>query len=314
MSELGSGSGSSFPGSIDTDNTQEVNSPNAGKTKARAEVVNDLAAAIVAVQGELGTDPAGSLATVKAFLQTQHGADGTHTAITATSYAGGNVVVTDGRVEFDTGADVASASALPVLSDGNIFDVTGTTTVTSINTLGVGTMIILHFDGALTLTHHATDLVLPGGNNITTVAGDSGIFYEYAAGDWRLASYSQSSTSGTSITLSTDGGATPTANTLYKDSIVKAWGNLDGTGTIAYNDSFNMQTDGLTDNGTGAYSVLIGTDMADAVYAVIGSGGAFDSNITIHTRATTGFDIRCKDDTGTVQDRDEISFVVLGAQ
>jgi len=78
MGELGSGSGTSYPGGLDTDNVLEVNSPNAGKTKARAEVPNDMGAAIVAIQTELGTDPAGSLTDVKTFLQTEHGADGTH--------------------------------------------------------------------------------------------------------------------------------------------------------------------------------------------------------------------------------------------
>jgi hypothetical protein len=81
MSELGSGSGTSYPGALDTDNVLEVNSPNAGKTKARAETINDANAAIVAIQTELGTDPAGTLATVKAFLQTQHAADGTHNTL-----------------------------------------------------------------------------------------------------------------------------------------------------------------------------------------------------------------------------------------
>jgi hypothetical protein len=88
------------------------------------------------------------------------------------------------------GADVASASALPVLTDGNFFDVTGTTAITSINTLGVGSVIRLQFDDALVLTHHSTDLILPGATNITTVAGDVATFVEYAAGDWILVAYS----------------------------------------------------------------------------------------------------------------------------
>lgn len=84
------------------------------------------------------------------------------------------------------GADVASASALTLGTDGNYFDITGTTTITSIGSLGVGTWVKLHFDGALTLTHHATDLVLAGAANITTAAGDEIEFVEYASGDWRM--------------------------------------------------------------------------------------------------------------------------------
>lgn len=91
------------------------------------------------------------------------------------------------------GADVASATALPLGTDGNYFDVTGTTAITSIATAGIGTTIGLHFDGALTFTHHATDLILPGGANITTAAGDEATLVEYASGDWRCLSYTKAS-------------------------------------------------------------------------------------------------------------------------
>ena len=89
---------------------------------------------------------------------------------------------------FTKGADVASATALTLGVDGNYFDITGTTTITSIAALGIG-IVRLHFDGILTLTHHATNLILPGGANITTAAGDEAVFFEYATGDWRCLSY-----------------------------------------------------------------------------------------------------------------------------
>lgn len=89
------------------------------------------------------------------------------------------------------GADVASASALSLGTDGNYFDITGTTAITSIDTVGVGAVIKLHFDGSLTLTHNATDLILPGGENITTAAGDEAEFVEYATGDWRCTNYTR---------------------------------------------------------------------------------------------------------------------------
>lgn len=102
------------------------------------------------------------------------------------SVAGGQLT---GTLKFDQGADISSASALTLGSDGNAFDVTGTTAITSINTVGVGTWVLLQFDGALTLTHHATNLILPGGANITTAAGDIALMYEYGSGTWRCASY-----------------------------------------------------------------------------------------------------------------------------
>ena len=78
MAELGAGSGTSYPASLAVDNTVEVDA----STTARADVPNDLAAAIIAVQTELGTDPAGSMTNVKTFLQTEHSTDGTHSDLT----------------------------------------------------------------------------------------------------------------------------------------------------------------------------------------------------------------------------------------
>lgn len=64
MAELGAGGGSSYPGAIDVDAVVEQDDV----TNARADVPNDLADAIIKIQTELGTDPAGTAATVKARL------------------------------------------------------------------------------------------------------------------------------------------------------------------------------------------------------------------------------------------------------
>jgi hypothetical protein len=122
------------------------------------------------------------------------------TALTAAA-SGANSDITaltgiTGLVKLNKGADVASAAALPLIADGNYFDVTGTVTVSSMATLGVGTQIKLHFDDALILTHNATDLILPGAANITTAAGDEAEFIEYATGDWRCVNYSRASAQG----------------------------------------------------------------------------------------------------------------------
>lgn len=100
---------------------------------------------------------------------------------------------TSRTITWTKGADIASANALPMDSNGNYRDVTGTTPITSINSVGVGTVIKLHFDDALTFTHHATDLILPGAANITTAAGDEAELVEYATGDWRCTGYIRAS-------------------------------------------------------------------------------------------------------------------------
>lgn len=122
-------------------------------------------------------------------------------------------------VGFSKGGDIASAAALPIGSDGNYWDVTGTTTITSINTTGkVGTIIKLHFDGILTLTHNATDLILPGGANITTAAGDEAEFIEYATGDFRCTSYTKADGTALVVSSSTISGVRQTVQTSSVDA------------------------------------------------------------------------------------------------
>jgi hypothetical protein len=54
----------------------------------------------------------------------------------------------------------------------------------------------------------------------------------------------------------------------------KVWCKFDGTGTIAIDDSYNV--DSLTDNGTGDYDVNFTVDFATTNYAVSGyvNGGS----------------------------------------
>ena len=63
MAELGSGSGTDYPGTLDTDSIKE-----SAITFAVADIPNDLGAAIVAIETELGTDPAGSATNLKTRL------------------------------------------------------------------------------------------------------------------------------------------------------------------------------------------------------------------------------------------------------
>jgi hypothetical protein len=77
------------------------------------------------------------------------------------------------------GADIASSNTMVIGTDGNYFDITGTTTI---NTMTVATNrhFFLQFDGALQLTHNSTNLDLPSEANITTAAGDVAEFFSRA--------------------------------------------------------------------------------------------------------------------------------------
>ena len=57
-----------------------------------------------------------------------------------------------------------------------------------------------------------------------------------------------------------------TATTNLQQGLLKAWANLDGSGTIAILDSFNVS--GATDNGTGEYTQTHTNAMNNALYSV----------------------------------------------
>ena len=66
-------------------------------------------------------------------------------------------------------------------------------------------------------------------------------------------------------TLSNGSVSVPTATVV--NGSAKAWANLNGTGTIALRDSFNMSS--VTDNGTGVYTFNFLSAFAAANYAAL---------------------------------------------
>ena len=85
------------------------------------------------------------------------------------------------RINDAAQATVASASTINLdATTSNYVQVTGTTTINTI-TLGNGHESVVEFSGALTLTNSGT-LILPGGANITTSAGDVAIFRGESSG------------------------------------------------------------------------------------------------------------------------------------
>jgi hypothetical protein len=88
------------------------------------------------------------------------------------------------------GADIASATTTDIgAATGEFVDVTGTTTITGLGTVAPGIVRTVRFTGALTLTHNATSLILPGGANITTAANDRALFRSLGSGNWLCVVY-----------------------------------------------------------------------------------------------------------------------------
>ena len=108
------------------------------------------------------------------------------------------------------GTDVASADSITLQADGNTFDVTGTTTINHITSTNwiVGSVMILHFDGAVTLTNNAgglsgaeCNILLSGDVNYTTSAGDILTLLLHDSTNWQeISRNSSGSVSDASIT------------------------------------------------------------------------------------------------------------------
>lgn len=107
------------------------------------------------------------------------------------AYDGTDLILINPR-PYGQGADIASAGTINLTTaTGDYVHVTGTTTITAV-TLAQGRECTVVFDGALTLTNGAS-LILPGGANITTAAGDIAVFRGEASSVVRCVSYIKAS-------------------------------------------------------------------------------------------------------------------------
>ena len=160
------------------------------------------------------------------------------------------------------GGDISSASPLVIDTDGNYFDVTGTTGFAAM-TVAAGRMFYLQFDGALIMTHHATNLDLPGEANITTVAGDVAIFQSTGANTVQCVAYTRAD--GTAIAQPTSpqfttiqlGHASDTTLARVSSGVV----SIEGVSVVTTTSTATLTGKTFDANGTG--NSLSNVDVAD---------------------------------------------------
>lgn len=170
----------------------------------------------------------------------------------------------------------ATTTDLSTVNDGDI-TVTGTTTITGLGTLTAGIKKVLTFSGALTLTHNATSLILPGAANITTAAGDVAIMRSLGSGNWKCIAFTRSASLPTTsadiqvqlATAFTTGG-TGTAFTLTPTPAITAYATnqeWDVSFSAACGAAPTFQVSGLgsppslvKQNADGTYSNLVAND------------------------------------------------------
>jgi hypothetical protein len=111
--------------------------------------------------------------------------------------------------QLTKGSDIASANTITIPNEGNVFDVTGTTQINTINDTYPGRITYLIFDDAVVLKNSAS-LVLPSGTDITTKAGEAYGILNDAPGVWRVLTYPNR--------IDVESGAIPTGG--YKNALI----------------------------------------------------------------------------------------------
>jgi hypothetical protein len=164
------------------------------------------------------------------------------------AWEGGADTLSGVTLNMAKGGDIASASPLVVGTDGDYFDVTGTTGFAAM-TVAANRHFFLQFDGALTMTHHATNLDLPGEANITTAAGDVGEFYSTGANTVQCVNYTRAdgtalageSVSNTAYGAGWNGetGVAPSQNAVYDEMQLQPKALLTAQGDIVYASAAN---------------------------------------------------------------------------
>lgn len=200
------------------------------------------------------------------------------------------------------GANIASSSTITPPASGSYFSVTGTSTITTIASTNSwnGRQIVLVFAGALTFTHNASTLILPGGANITTAAGDAAHMVQEGSGIWRCAGYERAdgniafTGTGKRITGDFSNGTnanrvlfqTSTANNItYVGAIPSAAGQP--SGFLAYN---NPNPD------SASYTAIL-TDNAQS-YLFSGHNGASYLPLLVNTGGSTRLRVETNGDVG----------------
>lgn len=164
-----------------------------------------------------------------------------------------------------------------------------------------GREVIFVFGGSSLITHNATSMILPGGANITTEAGDTACFINEAAADasgsnWRCVWFQRDSTTlappvnyaATQAEMEAGSSnlrwVTP-GRQHFHPSAAKAWINFNGSGTPAARQSYNVSS--ITDNGLGDYTLNFTTSFSGADYAFTATcGSATSTNVQVAYQAS----------------------------
>ena len=189
-----------------------------------------------------------------------------------------------GAVNTAKGTAIASATTTDIwAATGNFVHITGTTTITGFGTApqaGAWRMVV--FDGALTLTHGASAIVLPGSASITTAANDMALVFADTTTKHLVAYFKADGTAVVSPTAYTPNRQVFTSSGSFaKSSVTNGAAHVDAWCVGAGGGGGGGNTTGASEirgagGGGGAYSRerIAVASLASSETVTVGTGGA----------------------------------------
>lgn len=165
------------------------------------------------------------------------------------------------------GPDIASAATISIPIEGSIFDVTGTTTITSFDDVFPGRCVLLRFDDSLQITH-SSSLQMPGGVSVTTQTNDVGVFVNSESGVWQCIYF----TGAVPIQIKSINGAQLAG---FRNKILNGRFTINQSGAASRTASTNAYNyDQWFYDGTYLYQPIPTEDVEDGTYTLSWSGSS----------------------------------------
>ena len=230
----------------------------------------------------------------------------------------GTVTMSSKSMYWAKGADIASATSITLGTDGNYFDITGSTGPLATINCPAGMLFMLQFDSTPLLTHHATNLNLPfNGLDRQVAAGDKIIGFSTAANQVDVISYIKADGKALIGPLTSGTLTATTSGTSHDVTTIPAWvkritimfdrvstngtsipliqiGNSGGIEAANYNNVSGYAQNGIVPSvaAVGTTGFAIGSAVNDAAHQIVGIAtlSLMDSSTNLWAFAFTGGD------------------------
>lgn len=207
--------------------------------------------------------------------------------------------------DYNGGISNANISGSAAISDSKLAQITtgGKVNATALTVTSQAAGDVLYYNGT-----NWVRLAIGTANQVLAVnSGATAVEYQNVA----------SAASSAEVLTGTEAGKYVAPSTMVShQGVIKAWVQFDGTGTPTISDSFNIDTGaGITDHGTGEYTVAFDADFGSNDYVMMGSATLAGElvYVTSQTASAVGSKrIYCSHSDGNPKDPTEVHLAFIG--